>query len=224
VPSSERSSITAIEPQVKNRNRVSVFVDGEFALGMHAEVAAAAGLRVGQAVSVPDLQALARAEEVRRARDSALVFLGYRARSRQEVRRRLLQKSYDPDIVEEVIQALARGGLIDDAEFSESWVRARTGARPMGRTRIAAELRQKGVEPEVIRQALEPLDQDAELDRALAVGRQKVEQLRGEDSRTARRKLGSLLMRRGFNWEVTARVLDILLRDDEESPAADEEI
>jgi regulatory protein len=170
---------------------------------------------VGDCVSVPDLQALARKEELRRVRDSALLLLGYRARSRAELRRRLERKGYDPDLVEEALAALGRNGLVNDAEFSQSWVRARTGSRPMGRNRIAAELRQKGVERETIEQALEPLDPGVEADLALAVGRQKVEQLRGEDLRTARRKLGAALMRRGFSWEIVAGVLDRLLRVDE---------
>ena len=212
MPDPECSSITAIEPQVKRPDRVSVYIDGEFALGMHAEVAAAEGLRVGQTVNVNELQALARAEELRRARDSALHFLGYRDRSRQEVRRRLAQKGYDPELVEETLQALDRSGLVNDAEFSRSWVRARTGSRPMGRSRIAAELRQKGVERELIDEALAPVDPEAELGLALAVGRRKVEQLRREDIRTARQKLGAALMRRGFSWEVSSKALDILLR------------
>lgn len=216
MPPPESSRITAIEPQVKRPDRVSVFVDGEFALGVHAEVAAGAGLRVGQTVSVPELQEVARREELRRARESALQLLGYRARSRAEIQRRLERKGYEPELVQEALEALSRSGLINDAEFSQSWVRARTGSRPMGPARIAAELRQKGVDRELIQEALEPLDPDTEMDLALAVGRQKVEQMHGEDPRAARRKLGSILMRRGFSWDVTSRVLDILLRDDAE--------
>lgn len=216
MPGPESSTITAIEPQVKRPERVSVFVDGEFALGVHAEVAAAAGLRVGQAVDVAELQALAQSEELRRARESALQFLGYRARSRAEIERKLRRKGFEPDVVQAALAGLTRGGLINDAEFSQSWVRARTGSRPYGPGRIAAELRQKGVDREVIDEALAPVDRDVELDLALAVGRRKVEQLRGEDPPAARRKLGSMLARRGFSWEVCARVLDILLRSPEE--------
>jgi regulatory protein len=212
----ESSSITAIEPQVKRPDRVSVFVNGEFALGMHLEVAAAAGLRVGQTVNVEKLQELARAEELRRVRDSALYFLGYRDRSRLEVRRRLTQKGYEPELIEETLQALARSGLINDAEFSRSWVRARTGSRPMGPNRIAAELRQKGIERELIEEALAPVDPETELGLALAAGRRKVDQLREEDPRMARQKLGAALMRRGFSWDICSKALDILLRAEDE--------
>ncbi len=211
----EPSVITAIEPQVRRPDRVSIFVDGVFVLGMHVEVAADSGLWVGQVVSVPDLQALASAEELRRARESALQLLGYRARSRRELQQRLIRKGYEPELVEAALDHLERSGLINDAEFSESWVRQRTGGRPMGRNRLAAELRQKGVDREVIDQALEPMDPDRELDLALRVGRQKVEQMHGEDLPAIRRKLGAALMRRGFGWEICARVLDILLKQEE---------
>lgn len=213
----ESSSITAIEPQVRYRDRFNIYVDGEWVAGVHAEVVAVAGLRVGQLVTVADLQALMRSEELRRVRDSALQFLGYRARSRVELRRRLQQKGYDAELIEETLAALDHSGLINDAEFSQSWVRARTGSisKPMGPNRLAAELRQKGVDREVIDEALLAVDQDKEMDLALAVGRQKIEQLRDEDYRTARRKLGAILMRRGFTSEVCFKVLDILLRSDE---------
>jgi regulatory protein len=214
----ECSSITAIEPQVRNRDRVNIYVDGDWVVGVHAEVAVVAGLRVGQAISAEELQALVRAEELRHVRESALRFLGYRARSRVEIRRRLLQKGYDPDLVEEALVALDRSGLINDAEFSQSWVRARTGSRPMGPSRIAAELRQKGVDREVIDEALQAVDPDAETALALTVGRRKIEQLRGEDPRAARRKLGAALMRRGFSSEVCARVMDLLMREDADAP------
>jgi regulatory protein len=212
----ESSTITAIEPQARHRDRLNVYVNEEWAAGVHAEVAAAAGLRVGQAIELADLQALAHAEELRRVRESALRLLGYRGRSRVELRTRLLQKGYESGLVEEALAALAVSGLINDAEFSESWVRARTGSRPLGRARIAAELRQKGVERELIDEALARVDPELEMELALAVGRRKIEQMRGEDLYTTRRRLGAALMRRGFPSEVCARVLDILLQGDEE--------
>lgn len=212
----ECSTITAIEPQARNRDRVNVFIDGQWVTGVHAEVAVAAGLRVGQVIGAEQLRELTHAEEVRKARDGALRLLGYRARSRAELRGRLLQKGYDPGLVEEVLAGLERSGLINDAEFSESWVRARTGSRPMGRSRIAAELRGKGVDRELIDEALRGLEPDVELDLALAVGRRKIAQLRTADGPTARRRLGLALMRRGFPPDVCRRALDLLIQADEE--------
>lgn len=210
------SVVTAIEPQVRNPDLVSVFINGQFALGVFTDVIVLAGLKVGQHVSIDDLRTLAHTEELRRARDTALTFLGYRARSRLEISRRLSRAGYSPEAIEETLAALARMNLVNDAEFSQSWARARTRSKPLGPNRIAAELRQKGVEREVIDQALEFLDPALELELALQAGRKKLDSLRGEEPAAARKKLAAALSRRGFSWEVCSKVLDTLLSDSEE--------
>lgn len=216
MPPGELSRITGIEPQQRHPNRVSLFVDGTFVLGVDGAVAAALGLAVGQPMEEERLREVARAEELRRATDLALQFLGYRARSRAEVRRRLIHKGYEEEIIDQVIESLTRVGLIDDSQFTEAWVRARSTGRAMGARRIAWELRRKGVDAETVRDAVERIDAETELGQALKVGRQKAESVRGEPMQVARRKIAAALQRRGFSWEVIARVLDTVLGPGEE--------
>src|SRR5438874_318192 len=149
----ELSRVTAIEPQAKRAGRVSVFIDGKFALGLHEEVAAALGLTVGQVLSEEELGRAAAAESRRRALDSALRLLGYRARSRAEMRQRLSRKGYEEEIVDEALAWLEAHGLLDDAQFSQAWVESRADAHPMGRERLAWELRGKGVDGETVADA-----------------------------------------------------------------------
>src|SRR5919197_1354126 len=145
--------VTAIEAQ-RRAGRVSVFLDGEFALGMHEEVAEALGLRTGQDLSPEELQEMVRAETRRRAKENALRLLSFRARSREELRRRLERKGYESVVIDDVLAELISSQLLDDTQFTRAWVEARTTGRPMGRQRIAWELRQKGVDPETIGEAL----------------------------------------------------------------------
>jgi regulatory protein len=216
LPSAECSRITGIEPQQRHANRVSIFVDGAFVLGVDREVAAALGLAVGQSIGEQRLREVARAEEIRQATDRALHLLGYRARSRTEVRRRLARKGYEEEVIDQVLDRLTQTGLIDDSQFTEAWVRARSTGRAMGPRRIAWELRQKGVDGEIVREAVGRIDETTELGLALKVGRQKAESVRGEPMHVARRKLAAALQRRGFSWEVTARVLEVVLTPGEE--------
>ena len=215
------SVVTAIEPQQRDPDRVSIFIDGHFAIGVHEAVLAKVRVRVGEQVSLEQLQTLARAEEKRRARDAALVQLGVRARSRRELERWLQRHGYDAEVVAEVLDDLGRWDLIDDAQFARRWVEGRTGRRkPLGPDRLAAELRQKGVEREVIDSALEAIDPETELALALTAGRQKVESIRGEAVPIVRRKLAAALRRRGFSWNTITRVSDILLAEEDDSEAA----
>jgi regulatory protein len=207
----ELSRVTAIEPQKGRAGRVSVFVDGEFAVGLREDVAAALGLRVGQAITEEELQSAAAAETRKRALDSALRLLGYRGRSRVEMRQRLLRKGYEEAIVDEAVQWLEEHGLLDDAQFSQAWVEARSQAQPMGRGRLAWELRSKGVERETVSEALEPRDDETELRLALQVGQQKIERARDKDPAIVRNQVAAALQRRGFSWSVTRRVLAQLL-------------
>jgi regulatory protein len=207
----ELSRVTAIEPQQGRAGRVSVFVDGQFALGLREDVAAALGLCVGQVITEEELQTAAAAETRRRALDSALRLLGYRSRSRVEMRQRLLRKGYDEEIVDEAVRWLEEHGLLDDAQFSQAWVEARSQAQPMGRGRLAWELRSKGVERETVSEALEPRDDETELRLALQVGKQKIERARDKDPAVVRNQVAAALQRRGFSWSVTRRALTQLL-------------
>src|SRR6059036_2017225 len=132
MPAGELSTITGIEPQQRHPDRVSLFVDGAFVLGVDREVAVSLGLTVGQPIDEARLREVTRAEEMRQAIDRALQFLSSRARSRTEIRRRLVRQGYEEEIIDQVIARLAQGGLIDDEQFTEAWVRARSTGRPMG--------------------------------------------------------------------------------------------
>jgi regulatory protein len=208
--------ITAIEPQ-RRAGRVSIFLDGEFALGVDEAVAAALGLAVGREMEAETLAEVVRAETRRRAKESALRGLASRARSRAEIRRALERKGYESDVVEEVLGELEHLDLVDDRRFSRAWVEARTHGRPMGARRIAHELRQKGVSPDLIEVALEERTApEGELALALIAGRQTVKRLRSEESRVARRKLAAALGRRGFSWSVISAAVDALLPPEDE--------
>ena len=69
--SRDEPRITALEPQQKRKNRVNVFIDGEFAAGLFDTVAHDLGLRVGQAITPKRLEEIAQAETLRRAKEDA---------------------------------------------------------------------------------------------------------------------------------------------------------
>ena len=83
-------TISALRYQKRNKNRVNVYVDDQFAFGLAA--IEAARLRVGQALSDDDIARLRRQDDVERAHERALNFLSYRPRSEAEVRRNLRKK------------------------------------------------------------------------------------------------------------------------------------
>ena len=204
-------TITAIEPQKRRGNRRSIFVNGRFLAGVDEEVVLTLGLRVGQEISEERLAGMLRAETILRVRQDALNLLSYRPRTSNELSRRLVLKGYDQDVVDEALSALASVDLINDEKFSKDWVTSRLEQKPMGRVRIAWELRQKGVAPDLVEQAVERVDSETEYELALGLAERKVRHFGGDISLEDRRKLAQFLRRRGFAWDVTNRVVEELL-------------
>jgi len=122
--------ITALRFQKRNKDRVNVYIDGQFAFGLAA--IEAARLQVGQTLSDDDVARLRVRDEVERAYERALNFLSYRPRSEAEVRRNLYKKDVEDEVVEVVVERLTRAGLVDDREFARYWVENRLQFNPRG--------------------------------------------------------------------------------------------
>ena len=184
-------------------------MDGEFAVGAHEDVIAALGLAVGQTFDADRLAELVEAETSRKARERALRLINYRDRTSSEIRRRLIGSDFPEKAVEEVVDQLSRAGLLDDGKFSRDWVKSRTASKPMGRLRLSHELRARGVEPKLVEEALESLDNETERQLAHSLASRKLDKMDAGDPSTKTR-LVSFLRRRGFGWETASEVVDSL--------------
>lgn len=138
-----------------------------------------------------------------------LRLLTVRARSRAELAGQLAKRGYPDDVTEAVLARLATVGLIDDEDFAAQWVRSRQTYAGKGKRALAAELRTKGVEAEVIAAALDGLDAGTERVRAeqLVERRLRREALgEGDDVKVTRRLVG-MLARRGYSQSMAVAVV-----------------
>jgi regulatory protein len=207
-------TITALKLQARNKSRVNVYLDGHYAFSLADLVAAP--LRVGQVLSDEDIAELQRQDAFRRAYERALNYLSYRARSRAEIERYLAKKQVDQETIEAVIARLAEVGLLNDADFARMWVENRENLAPRSRRMLQHELRQKGVAPEIIAEALEDLD---EVESAYRAAMARVNRYARLDRPTFDRRLGGFLLRRGFSYEVVREVLNRVWRKSREGEA-----
>lgn len=205
--------ITAIEVQERRKDRRSIFVDGKFVIGAREDVVAELGLEVGRMFSEDELKAVVRAETLSKAKARALNLLSYRSRSKAELARRLGIAGYDEDIVEETLSRLEAAGLVDDAQFTEAWVKSRVSGKGLGKSRIRWELKRKGVAAEVVEEALSSVDPGVERTLAADAARRRWEKDRDPDLRARRRRTASYLQRQGFEWQVISEIIDDLARE-----------
>ncbi len=196
-------TITALKLQQKNKDRVNLFLDGEYAFAV--SFSAATELRRGQELSEDEIATLKQEGERNKAYHQAIRFLGVRPRSIAEVTRKLKEKEHDALLIEAVIQRLSDAGYVDDAAFARFWVEDRTRFRPRSAHALRYELRQKGVASAVIDEAVADLDEEsAAWDAATA----KLDGWRRLDEEQFRKKATGFLSRRGFNYGIVRATVD----------------
>ncbi len=205
--------ITTLEPQVNNAERINLYVDGRFLLGVSATVVLQMGLEQEQELSPAQLEQLRSEEALQQAVERAYNYLSYRQRSREEVRRYLRRKQTAPEIIDAALERLDRLELVNDNEFASFWAENREQYSPRGARAIKNELRMKGVNREVVDELISD-EKDEEF--ALRAGHKKALSLLHNpsmDYMTFRTRLGSFLQRRGFNYEVVARTVKALWKE-----------
>ncbi len=212
-----QGQITQILEQERDRGRVNVYLDGEYAFSLRASVAAR--LRVGGFLSHKEAEKLLEEDAFLQAYRRAQDYLAYRPRSEWEIRERLRGKRVAEKVIEEVVANLGRAGLLDDLAFVRYWVENRERFRPRSRAMLRYELCRKGVAQEVISQVLIEVDEEASARRAAE--RQAPKYAHLDDGRF-RERMTQFLRRRGFTYDVVRQVVDLWLQEKADSSSREE--
>ena len=141
------------------------------------------------------------------ARKILLDQLTGQARSRSELATKLAKKQVPTEVAERLLDRFEEVGLIDDAAFARDWVQSRQQGRGLARRALAAELRRKGIDQEVIAEAVEVVDADDEVEAARLLVRRKLRSLQRFDQVTQLRRLTGMLARKGYPPGVAYRVV-----------------
>jgi regulatory protein len=203
-------TITTLKIQERNKERVSVFLDGEYVFSL--SLLDAASLHKGQILTDEQIAQLKAIDDRHVAFERAVRFLGHRPRSQQEIRQKLREHDVEAFVIDSVLQRLEQLEYVNDLEFARYWVRNREEFRPRGPMALRAELRSKGIDNDIID---EVLAETKPLDSAREAARKKRSSLRGLDRQTFRKKLGDHLARRGFDFDTITTVIEECLADEE---------
>jgi regulatory protein len=133
--------------------------------------------------------------------DKALELLSFRARSENELERRLLRAEHSPSATASALGRCRELGYLDDHAFAVAHVRDRLRLRPKGRRALRSELYRKGIDADLAEAAIDDAYAESGLDEAdLArrLARKRVKALTNLEPDVARRRLWRYLARRGF--------------------------
>lgn len=161
--------------------------------------------KTGDGVGKPAPSTLPFEEQRALAHEAALRLLTVRERSAAELRQRLRQKGYSPEVIIAVLDRLAESGLQDDARFAERFAEEAARGRGYAARRIRGELLRKGIGRDLAAVA-STTDPDEEEARAETLARSRAARMRGSPPEVVARRITGLLARRGFDADVCRRV------------------
>ena len=139
-----------------------------------------------------------RVDQLQKAKNYAFLLLKFRPRSEKEIGERLKRKKFDPAVIRETILFLKENGFIDDSYFAKVWLESRI-KKPLGLKKLRVELRQKGVDKEIIDSQIEEISKGyCEKDTVLKLARARLNSLKGIEPQKKKNRLYGYLMRRGF--------------------------
>jgi regulatory protein len=141
------------------------------------------------------------------ARKILLDQLTGRARSRSDLAAKLAQRKVPADLASRLLDRFEEVGLVDDAAFAREWVAQRQEGRGLARRALAQELRRKGIDDEVARDALGEIEESDEVEAARMLVRRKLRSVRGVETEKAVRRLVGMLARKGHSSGVAYRVV-----------------
>jgi regulatory protein len=209
-PPPQGGEITKLEVQKNNSDRVSVFIGGEFAFGVHQDLVLKHRLHAGRTLTPDEQQAIVEDDRVAKAKARALDYLAHKPRTETEVRRKLRENAYTEPVIASVVERLHELRYLDDARYAEQYVERRFASKGYGPVRIRQELRKRGIDRHLAEAAVDDFFADQ---RTLPTAREKAEKrwpriAREDDPRKRRDKLYRYLKRRGYTYDTIRVVID----------------
>ena len=142
----------------------------------------------------------------------ALRLLKVRLRSRAELDQGMQRKGFLPEERTATLDKLVGADLVNDGRFARSWISSRDRLAPRGAALLKMELAQKGIDKEIVEQALYEResadDVPDEFSQAKDLVERRERQYTGLPREVRARRLTSFLLRRGFSYGTIKRILD----------------
>lgn len=155
-----KPKITAIVPHAENAGLRDLFVDGAFYCTVPAALLMQQGLGVGDCFDEQALESLTFAAKLIPAKEKAYQYLEYGDLSRKKLYTKLVQYGIEEPVAEAACSLMEEQGFIDDGRLAESMAHRFAGAKRWGPRRILPEMVQRGIPPELAKEAVAMLDWD----------------------------------------------------------------
>lgn len=203
-------TVTKIERQKHNNERVSVFIDGEYSFSVSDEIIIQYGIAVGMNVNSLPLKEITEEDEYKRALSSAFKHMSVSEKTEKQIVTHLLRKEFSQAVTQRVITRLKELNYIDDLTFAKNFVEHTSGK---GKRAVIFKLREKGVPDSIINEVIANMSEDSQLESAIELLKKQLPKLSKYEGYEKKRRLNDFLLRRGFDWSVAAEAIEKCLEE-----------
>lgn len=193
--------VTAITPQKRDETRYNIFIDGEYAFALPMQDILYFKLKEGQEAAEETIDFIRKNLIYIKAQDTALHFIGYKMRTVQEIRRKLAEKEFAEETIEEVIAFLEKYGYADDREYCRKYIREKLRMKPKSGYALKIELRQRGISSRIIEEVMGETEMDEAGDAFHWLERKSRGQWPPENEKK-KKQLYDFLLRKGYSYDI----------------------
>jgi regulatory protein len=209
------AKITKIEIQKRNKERVNLFLDGEYAFSLSIELVYKEGLKTNEEIDSEKLKVLAEHESLIRCKNSALRIIEKSYKTEKEVRDKLILKGYEEKPINKSIEFLKEYNFINDSNYTKAFISDKL--KSQGSQKIRYSLIQKGISKEDIDEELSNLNKENEKNVALNIAKKKFDIIKKKenDNYKISGKLYRYLISKGYGYDVTNEIVKEIMSLDE---------
>ncbi|MCA1074341.1 recombination regulator RecX [Clostridium bowmanii] len=207
------SIITKIEVQKKNKHRVNIYMDDEYAFACDAQLVYIHNITKGKTIEKESLQNIIDEDNYIKGKNVALHFLERSFKSSRQVVDKLTAKEFEVKTIDRVIEFLKEYAFIDDSRFVELFIKEKINSS--GKNKIKFTLLKKLLPKELIQEGLDKITLEQQLETALKLGEKRIATLSKSEKNIQKlyKKTSDYLVRSGYDYAIVNEVLGKITKD-----------
>ncbi|HNZ82839.1 MAG TPA: RecX family transcriptional regulator [Sedimentibacter sp.] len=203
--------ITKIEYQKKNKERLNIYIDDEYGFSVDISILIEYSLKKDMVLDDSLIDAILRSEERTSVYNYGISVLSRYARSEYELRLKMKNKGFEPELIDKAVGTLKEQKYLDDDRYCEMFINDKINISKDGVRKIKEALYYKGIDKKIIEEKIKNISQDSEEERALILGSKKLPNIKETDTRKKIAKLSNYLIGKGFEYETVNKTVRKLL-------------
>lgn len=207
--------ITKIEEQKKNKDRVNIYIDDEYAFSLSKEVLIKEGIKLKEKVDIDRIKKAAKEDDYLKCKSAALKIIDRSYKTEKEIWGKLLKKDFDIETINRTISFLKEYNFLNDIDYAKMYIKDKS--KSQGKNKIKYNLLKKGLNDTLIEQEISKINSEEEEETAYYLANKKYNILikREKDNYKLSQKLYRFLVTRGYSYEIASKVIKKLLNQDD---------